>query len=216
MAEHPRNDDVVLEQPHAEHDEAGRERLERALRQPDADRERAGDERPDHRHDLEHARERPDQQPVRQSDRPEAAREQDRDEADQNELSADEGAELLVDQHPGVAHDSPVLARRKSLHERNRVVAFEDPVGADCEHEEDADEHLERRLRHRERRMHQCASRGQPAQLFVDAREDVVLDPGRVRRLVVDVRRADRLLHLIDRARTTSQRKSAISPRRTA
>ena len=50
-------------------------------------------------------------------------------------------------------------------------------------------------------RMHERASRGKPPKPLVDPREDLVLDPARVRRLLVQARRADRLLDLVDRRR---------------
>ena len=71
---------------------------------PDADRERAGGERPDHRHDLDDAREAPTRiqygTPIAQN-----ASESTRDEHDQQQLAADERAELQVDERPRVAHD---------------------------------------------------------------------------------------------------------------
>ena len=51
------------------------------------------------------------------------------------------------------------------------------------------------------RGMDERASRREPPQALVDAREDLVLDPARVRGLLVQARRADRLLDLVDRRR---------------
>ena len=107
----------------------------------------ADDDRADDRDDLEDPREDAEEQPVRLAVEPEREGEQRRDEHDQQELAADERAELLVDEHPRVAGDAPVAPRHERLHEADRPVALEDPVRGDGEREEDRDEHLERRLR---------------------------------------------------------------------
>ena len=86
------------------------------------------------------------------------------------------------------------------LHEPDRAVALEDPVGADREHEEDPDEDLERRLRHRERRVEELAPDGScrsrlsiPARISCLIPVECVASGGCVE--------ADRLLHLVDRTR---------------
>ena len=112
--------------------------------QADACREDERGERADHGDDLEDAvaiaTSSQYGSPTRRDDR---ARRR-RDEGDQDQLSADEGAELLVDQRPGVAQ---LLALRSGQHARDQVdcpVTFEDPVGADREREQDPDQHLDR------------------------------------------------------------------------
>ena len=85
MTDDARDDDVILELAHTEHDQAGEERHVPALRQADTDGEGAGGERPDHRHDLDDTGEGADQEPVRQSDQEEARRQQHCDEHDQQQ-----------------------------------------------------------------------------------------------------------------------------------
>ena len=91
LAEHLRHDQVVLEQP----DARARSRPRAARRgtrrgESDRDGERAGGERADHRDDLDEARERADEDPVRLADRPEEQRERGPDEHDQEHLAAHE------------------------------------------------------------------------------------------------------------------------------
>ena len=112
--------------------------------QSDSCREDERGEWADDGDDLEDARRDRDQEPVRLADRAQDDRGEDAHEGDQDQLSADEGAELLVDQRPGVAQ---LLAFRSRQHARDQVdrpVTFEDPVGADREREQDSDQHLDR------------------------------------------------------------------------
>ena len=78
VAEHARNDEIVLEQPHAEHDGRGQDGDGRRDGEPDSDGEPSCGERPDHRDDLDDAGECAEENPVRLSDRPEGEREHDR------------------------------------------------------------------------------------------------------------------------------------------
>ena len=138
--------------------------------------------------ELDEPRERADQQPVRLSVEPEGERQQHRDEHHEQELAAHEGAELHVDEHPRVARHPPVLARQHRLHERDRGVALEDPVGADREHEQDPDEDLEQRLRHGDRGVEEAPARRELPEPLVDRAQDLVPDPVRVVGGVVELR----------------------------
>jgi hypothetical protein len=113
MAEHPWDDDVVLEQAHAEHGEAGAQRDLPGDGEADPDRHGAGRQRTDDGDDLDDPREDPEQQPERHSDHPESKREHRGDEGDQDQLAADEGAELGVDQVPGVANGLAPVVREQ-------------------------------------------------------------------------------------------------------
>ena len=86
------------------------------------------------------------------------------------------------------------------------AVALEDPVGADREHEQDPDEDLEQRLRHRDRGVEEARARRELPQPLVDRAQDLVPDPVRVDGGVVELRlrgrhRADRVVDLRDRDR---------------
>ena len=77
VAEHARNDEIVLEQAHAEHDSCGEDGDGRRDGEADSDGEPSCGERPDHRDDLDDAGECAEENPVRLSDRPEREREHD-------------------------------------------------------------------------------------------------------------------------------------------
>src|SRR5215472_5652270 len=193
-------------QPQDQHGESGAERDGPAHGQPRPDRHDAGGDRPDDRHELDETGEGPDQEPVGLAVEPEREGEQDRDDHDEEELPAHEGSELLVDQHPGVPRHPPLPARHHRLDERDRPVALEDPVGADGEHEQDSDEDLEQRLRHGHRGVEEACPRRELSQPLVDRAQDLVPEPVRVcRRLVERLLRgrhvADRVVDLSDRHR---------------
>src|SRR5205807_102823 len=101
-------------------------------------------ERADDRDDLDDAGEDPDQEPVAEAVEPERKAEERRDERDQEELAADERAELEVDQIPGVADDLAPVARDEREDEPLRPLALEHPVGRNGEGEDDPDDDLER------------------------------------------------------------------------
>jgi hypothetical protein len=71
VAEHARDDDVVLQQARDEDDEPGGEGDLPGHGEADPDRHRARQQRADHGHDLDDPGEGADQDPVRQPDRPE-------------------------------------------------------------------------------------------------------------------------------------------------
>ncbi len=156
------------------------------------DRGDARDQRPDHRHDLDDAGQDAEQQPVRDADRPEGDREHRRDEGDHHELSADERAELRLDQVPGVAGDPFVLAFDEAEDDRLRLLLLEDPVGRDGEGEEDPDEDLEGLPPVRHRRVDQPRALREALEAVLQADEDLVLDPVRVLRRLRDVLRGRR------------------------
>ena len=63
---------------------------------------------------------------------------------DHQQHPADVGAELRVDEEPGLVDDTPLRARDHREHDRLRALAVEDPVRRDREDEEDAYEDLDR------------------------------------------------------------------------
>ena len=206
VSEDVRVDDVVLEETKPEDGDRGEERVLPVDRQPDQHRCRGGEQGTDYRHDLEEPCKRAEQQPVRQADQRERGGEDSTDERDHQELAANVGAELQVDQVPGLTHDQASASRDELEHELLGPVALEDPVRGGREDEEDRDEHLDGLRRDRDRRMDQRGSRRQLLELSLDADEEVVLDAGRViRRLAKLARRrrhvSDGGRELIDRGR---------------
>ena len=111
MAEHLRDDDVILEQPHAENGESCPKGDRPGHREPDADRQSTRSQRAHDRDDLDDAREDSEQEPERHPDRPEREREHRPHEDDQEQLAANEGTQLRVDQVPGVPHGLPLIVR---------------------------------------------------------------------------------------------------------
>ena len=87
------------------------------------------------------------------------------------------------------------------LHEADRPVALEDPVRRHREDEQDADEHLERGLRHLESGVDELGTARQPPQPLLETAEDLALDTGRLTSLLMERGRRRCRLHLVNRAR---------------
>ena len=218
MPEHARDHDVVLEQPDDEHRHAGEDRRVPRDGRADGHRDRSRGERPDHGDDLDDPGEDADEQPVGQPDRPERKRQCRRDERDQQQLSADERAQLEVDQVPGVADDLALPARQRATARADRSVALEDPVRGGREGEEDADERLEHLEGHVDRGA-QDRGRVQPLEPVLERDEHLVADACRVLRGALEVLRrrgdavrAERLLHLVERARDDQPEEESDQP----
>ena len=155
----------------------------------------------------------PSEQPVREPERPEDEGEHDRDRGDQERLAAHVGAELGVDQVPGVPDALPLRPGEERADQILGPVALEDPVRGAREREEDPEPDLEHGQRDRDRRVDQLRAGGDVLEPPLEAGEDLVPDPRRLLRLLAELRPGAHGLSTWVSARgTTSQRNAVIAP----
>ncbi len=121
--------------------------------EPDPDRKDPREKRPDDRHDLDDPGEDTDEEPVGQADRPETHREDNRDDHNENCLTAHERAQSKLDQRPGITDGLAFRPRQQRADEIHGAVTLDDPVRRSGEDEEHAEDHLERDSAVLERRI---------------------------------------------------------------
>src|SRR6478735_11041474 len=144
MPEDAWDDDVVLEQAHADDDHGGEDGEVGRHGEADPHCKDPGDEWSDDGHDLHDAGEDADEEPVRQADRPETGRDDGRNDDDENRLAAYEGPQPKLDQRPRITDGLAFRPWQERADEIDGALTLEDPVRRRREHEEHSDDHLER------------------------------------------------------------------------
>ena len=104
--------------------------------------------------------------------------------SDQDQLAAHEGAELEVDQPPGLARLLPPAPRQQGEHDLLGTLPLEDPVGGAREQEEETDDHLDRLAGQLDPRIEKLGRRGEVVEPPLEADQEVALETARMARLL--------------------------------